>query len=650
MRIAPWFVLPLIACAARAPAQSSPSPTSNTQPEDQAAQSGAALEKAVSSGGQIVVTANRRGQSIDRVGQSVTVLDSATIQRRQAVIVSDLLREVPGVTVVRNGGLGTNTSVNIRGAETDQTVALIDGIKLNDPSSPGGGFNFANLLGGNVARIEVLRGAQSVLWGSQAIGGVINVITRQPTDTLQVNARAEGGSFGTAQTFANVSGKTGPLGLSLGAGVLRTDGISAFAGGSEPDGFWEAAANANASLALGNGASLDLRGFYSTGRVDIDAIGRDSAEFSRTRQALGYAGLNFSLLGGRLRNRIAAAATDVRRHNLDPALASPETFRGNGRNTRLEYQGVLDLASSLTSTFGAEREVSVFDSSSFGGPITRGKASTTSVYGQLVATPVRALTLTGGLRHDWHSRFGGVTTAAASGVLALWQGRTLLRASYSQGFKAPTLFQLQSEFGNTQLRPERSVGWDAGLEQRLFGDKLDGSLTWFERTSRDLIVFVSCPSPLTGICVGRPSGTYDNVSRARAQGLEASLTAHPFQHLDISANYTDLDARNRAPGANFDKRLQRRPSHSLSINADYRWPNRLQTGVSVLSVGHSFDNASNSRRLAPYTLVDLRAAMPITRQLELYGRVENLFDKHYQTIFQFGQLGRAAYAGVRLTY
>jgi vitamin B12 transporter len=120
--------------------------------------------------------------------------------------------------------------------------------------------------------------------------------------------------------------------------------------------------------------------------------------------------------------------------------------------------------------------------------------------------------------------------------------------------------------------------------------------------------------------------------------------------LDISANYTDLDARNRAPGANFDKRLQRRPSHSLSLNADYRWPNRLESGVSLLSVAHSFDNASSSRRLAPYTLVDLRAAMPITRQLELYGRVENLFDKHYQTIFQFGQLGRAAYAGVRLTY
>ncbi|RZM06580.1 MAG: TonB-dependent receptor, partial [Sphingomonas sp.] len=179
LRLSSIALLPLVALAAPAHAQS--------------AQSTAGLSEIAEAGDDVVVTANRAARPASTVGQAVTVLDTATIEQRQAQIVSDLLRQTPGVTVARNGGPGAVTSVFIRGAESDQTAALIDGVKLNDPSSPGGGFDFGNLLIGNVARIEVLRGAQSVLWGSQAIGGVVNVITRQPTEQLAINARAEGG-------------------------------------------------------------------------------------------------------------------------------------------------------------------------------------------------------------------------------------------------------------------------------------------------------------------------------------------------------------------------------------------------------------------------------------------------------------------------
>lgn len=139
----------------------------------------------------IVTAANRTETSLDKVGQSVSVIDLAEIERRQTQNVADILRTLPGVTIARNGSIGGNTSVFIRGAESDQTVALIDGVKLNDPSSPGGGFNFGNLLTGNIERIEVLRGSQSVLWGSQAIAGVVNMVTRQPSEELQVIARGE---------------------------------------------------------------------------------------------------------------------------------------------------------------------------------------------------------------------------------------------------------------------------------------------------------------------------------------------------------------------------------------------------------------------------------------------------------------------------
>ncbi len=623
----------------------------------QSAQSTAGLAQAADAGDDVIVTANRAARPASTIGQSVTVLDADTIRTRQAVVVSDLLRQTPGVTVVRNGGVGTATSVNIRGADSDQTVALIDGIKLNDPSSPGGGFNFGGLLIGNISRIEVLRGAQSVLWGSQAIGGVVNLITRQPSDQLSVNARAEGGWHDTGQAFANVSGKVGPVAASIGGGYYTTDGISTFAPGPERDGYRNYAANGSLGIDLASNVSVDLRGFYSNGRTDIDGfpaprfVFGDTREYGESEQWTGYAGLNAALFDGRFRNRIGYAHTDSDRRNIDPDGTPTETFRGIGRNDRLEYQGTVDVTSAVFATFGAEREVSRFSTSSFGGPVTRGRARIFSGYGQLAVTPIAGLTATAGVRHDDHNVFGGATTFSGSGVYSPNGGATAFRASYSEGFKAPTLYQLQSEYGNLALNPERSKGWDAGVTQKALGGAVEASATYFKRNSADLITFVSCAPPLTGICTGKPNGTYDNIARTRAQGVEATLLLRPVEALTFAASYTWIDAENRSTGTiNFGRDLPRRPDNSVTVNADYRWPFGLTTGATITAVGDSFDNASNARRLDGYVVTDIRASFPLGQQVELYGRVENLFDERYQTIFQYGQPGRGAFGGIRLTY
>lgn len=639
-RLSSIALLPLVALAAPAFAQS--------------AQSTAGLSEVAEAGDDVVVTANRDARPASTVGQAVTVLDTATIERRQAQIVSDLLRQTPGVTVTRNGGPGAVTSVFIRGAESDQTAALIDGVKLNDPSSPGGGFDFGNLLIGNIARIEVLRGAQSVLWGSQAIGGVVNLITRQPTEQLAVNARAEGGWHDTGQGFANVSGKLGPVSASVGGGYYTTDGVSSYVAGTERDGFRNYGANASVGIEVTDAVSIDLRGFYADGRTKFDgfpaptfAFG-DTREYGTTEQWVGYAGLNVALFDGRLRNRAGYAYTDTDRRNIDPDGFTRETFSGSGRNERIEYQGTLDLARGTFATFGAEREVSKLRTSSFGTD-TRGRARLFSVYGQLAVTPVAGLTATAGVRHDDHNVFGGATTFSGSGAYTLSTGTTF-RGSYSEGFKAPTLFQLQSEFGNVALDPERSRGWDAGVAQKVLDGALEASATWFHRTSFDLIAFVSCPAQ-TGICVNRPFGTYDNVARARSQGLELALTLRPVEAFTLSAAYTYLDAENRARGtATFGRDLARRPDHSVTVNADYRLPFGLALGTTVTAVGDSFDNAANTTRLDGYVLTDVRASFPLGEHLEVYGRVENVFDADYQTAFQYGTPGRAAYAGVRVGF
>lgn len=598
----------------------------------------------------IVVTATRAEKPLSEIGQSISVITQDDIETRQAVAVVDLLRNVPGVTFTRNGGIGSTTNINIRGAESDHTVALIDGVKLNDPSAPGGGFSFADLLTGNIARIEVVRGSQSVLWGSQAIGGVVNMITRDPTEELAVNAHAEYGYRDTVQTVGNVSGKFGPVAASVGAGYFRTDGISTLnedRGGTEKDGYRNFSANGKVVVTLTDAISLDLRGWYSDARNDFDAvfIPADSSEYGKTKEFVGYSGLNLALFDGRLRNRFAFAYTNVKRDNFDPEGFLFQTFDAKGENERFEYQGILDLSEGVDATFGAETETSRFVTSSYGGPVSRARAQIDSVYGQLSVTPITGFTATGGLRYDDHNTFGGETTFAANAVYSPNDGATTIRASYGEGFKAPSLFQLMSEYGNDGLQPETSKSWDAGITQRLLGGAIEVGATWFHRDTNNLIDFVSCPVQ-TGICENRPFGTYDNVRRARAEGVELSMVLKPVEPLDLSANYTWLDTENRDTGLD----LARRPRQSVNASIDYRWPFGLQTGATITHVDSSFDNASNSRKLEGYVLVDVRASLPVTEKIELYGRIENLFDERYETIFRYGQPGRAAYAGVRLSY
>ncbi len=605
----------------------------------------------------VVVTANRSAQPLSRVGQTITIIDTAEIRQRQSNTVADLLRGVPGVSIARNGGIGGVTSVFIRGAESDQTVTLIDGVKINDPAAPGSGFNFGNLLTGNIDHIEVLRGAQSVLWGSQAIGGVVNMITAAPTETLLVNARTETGYRGTAQAVANVSGKYGPLSASVGGGYFRTDGISAFnedRGGKERDGYENHGANAKFNLALTDAISLDLRGYYSSGKANTDGFAPptyafgDTQDTTKTRELIGYAGLNAAFLDGRFRNRIGYAITDIRRRNFDGA--GFENFAGTGRNQRIEYQGGVQLAKGWDTTFGIERETSRYNTASFGA-LSKGRARIDSVYGQLVASPISGVTLTAGVRHDDHDRFGGKTTFGGSGVFSPNNGATTLRASYSEGFKAPSLYQLQGDYGNQSLRPETSNGYDVGLTQKLLVGGIEASATWFHRDSKDLINFISCPTPRAGICAGRPFGTYDNVAKARAQGIELALLLRPVDALTVRAAYGYVDARNRTQGtANFDKRLARRPSQIVNASADYHWAHGVDTGVTITQIGRSFDNASNSVRLAAYVLTDIRASFDVSRQISIYGRVDNLFGERYETAALYGSLGRAAYAGLRLRY
>ncbi|WP_137864938.1 TonB-dependent receptor plug domain-containing protein, partial [Sphingomonas sp. 3F27E9-B] len=288
---------------------------------------------------QITVTATRAPVNIDQVPASITVLDKTAIDRSQDIGATELLLRTPGISVSRNGGYGTSTSLRIRGAEADQTVVVIDGVKLNDPAATGGGYNFANLLVGDASRIEVLRGPQSILWGSQAIGGVVNIVTAAPEKPLEGSFDIEAGSRETVSARAAIGGRTGPVSWRVGGQSFTTAGISAIApafGGKETDGYTNRSATGRAELALASNLSVEVRGYYSKGHTEIDATTGDSSDYSLNEEFVGYAGVNLALLDGRFRNRFAYAYTDTDRDSYGPTRARPLSFESNGRNQRLE--------------------------------------------------------------------------------------------------------------------------------------------------------------------------------------------------------------------------------------------------------------------------------------------------------------------------
>jgi len=614
-------------------------------------------------GDSIVVTATRAPLTLDEIPAAIAVLDKDAIDRAQDIGVTELLLRTPGVSISRNGGYGTATSLRIRGAESEHTVAVIDGVKLNDPSSTGGGFNFTNLLVGDISRIEVLRGPQSILWGSQAIGGVVNIVTASPEKRLEGSFDLEAGSRDTVSARAAIGGRTGPLAWRIGGQRFTTDGISSHGkafGGVERDGYRNHSVSGRAELTLADNVSAEVRGYYSSGRVEFDGFNVDSNEYGLNKEFVGYAGLNFDLVGGRFRNRIAYGHTDTNRDNFNPDRARPRSFEADGKNKRWEYQGSFALSDRISAIFGAENERSDFrsrsPSASLAVPLPAfagGKAELTSAYGQLSVEPVDGLILNGGVRYDDHDRYGGQTLFAAGGVWRLPTG-TLLRASYGEGFKAPSLFQLFSEYGNVALDPEAADGWEAGIEQSLFDSKLVVSANWFDRTTTNQIIYNSCSGTSTNpLCFvpGDPTtrrfGYYSNVARSKARGVEAAA-ALTLGGLVLGGNYSWIASEDRSPGtANFGKWLPRRPRQTANASVSYGFGFGLELGAALRWSGKSYDNASNATRLDDYTLVDLRAEFALSDAVKLFARAENIFDEQYMTAFRYGSIGRSIYAGIR---
>ncbi|PZU14725.1 MAG: TonB-dependent receptor [Sphingobium sp.] len=607
----------------------------------------------------IVVTALRSPVEQTRVSATVTVLDEREIRAQQPIALTDLLLRTPGISLSRNGGFGTTTSLRIRGADASQTVMVIDGVRISDPSATGGGYSFSNLLIDDIERVEILRGPQSILWGSDAIGGVVNVLTRRAEQPLEGSMAVEAGTHSTVNAQAGIGG-TGPLlDWRVSGSTFATDGISARSNGTEADGYRRKSASGTATLKLAPNLSVDLRGYWADARNEFDGTSGDSRAYGLTTEWTGYAGVNLALFDGRLANRFAVLQTETDRENYDPARAiRPLNFDAHGRVRRFEYQGTLRVSDMLQAVFGAEREEQRMTTASPGNnrvpyALVPQSADTNSVYAELRVTPFEGFTVNGGVRHDDQSRFGGNTVFTGGAVYTPNAGRTVIRASYDEGFKAPSLYQLFSIYGSASLQPEKAKGWSVGAEHAL-GDAFHASATWFERDTENLIDFANCPTvgtlPAACFIPGTTTsrfGYYANVRKARAKGVELAGRAQ-VGVLFASGNYSWIASEDRSSGSSdFGRQLARVPRHLANVEGGVDLPQGLRASVAARYSGRTFDRAGNAAELPDYWLVDLRAQWRLAQGLTVHGRVENLADKRYETAGGYGALGRTVYLGIR---
>jgi vitamin B12 transporter len=615
-------------------------------------------ELATSSTDTIVISATRTDQPLELTGQSLSVITAQQLADQQILVVSDALAQTPGLTVVRNGAAGQTTSIGLRGAPSGQTLVLVDGMRINDPSAPDGSAILADLLASNLERIEVLRGPQSTLYGSDAIGGVVNLISRHGSASgCGLSGSAEAGSQRSYRANVAACGSAGALDYSAALNSFHTDGISAAdvrAGNSEADGYRNLGASANLRWHAGASLSFDLRGYYIEARSDFDGYPppdynfQDTAEYGKDRLLAAYLGAN--LRSGRFSQRLAVTSSFSDRRNFDPTLVVVEDFYSKGDAQRLEYQGVFDIASSEQLTFGAETQrtrLKTAAPSSFDpDPLpVRGATRIDGFYLQYQATVLRALTLTSGLRRDHDTDFGAHTSLKVSAAWQLPGGSTVLRANYGDGFKAPTLYELFSPYSNplAALRPEIAHGWEVGADQRLFGGRAQLGVSWFERRTHDQIDFYSCFGVVSAACAVRPFGYYDNIDRSAARGAELQWSLQFTPAWSLRGNFTRLKAIDLVSG--YD--LARRPRSAASLSLQWLPAAAWSTGLAVAYTGARYDDAYASVPLPGVALLNVYAAHDFPAHCSLYARVENLADRRYEPVAGYGATPRSFAVGVR---
>jgi len=587
---------------------------------------------------EIVVTASRRAQNINDIGASISVLGEEALERGQYNFVVDALQTLPGVSISQSGSIGGQAAVSIRGAATAQTVIMIDGVQLNDVSSPAGGFNFGTLDPAGIERIEVLRGPQAVLYGSDAIGGVVNIITKTGGETGG-SAFVEYGAFDTVRAGGTLSGGSEVFGFNLSASGIQSDGISKADeadGNAESDAYESYTLRGRITAKLSDTVDVEVFGSYSDSDTEIDGFSfnpvtfgfdlGDTADRSLSEDYLIGGRLHAGMFGGKLANTLSVEYSAIDRESISSFGTTP----GKGERFNLDYLGVYTVDENWSLSAGAQHESVKAESAS------DERFATDSLFG-VVAYARSGFNFSAGLRVDDHDTFGSTENAQLRAAYNFSETDTHIFANWGEGFKAPSVFQLTFDCSfcaapqtlpRVDLRPETSNAWEAGIEQSFVDGKGKLRIAYFDQKITDLIDFAFTEG-------------YSNIAAARLKGVEASFDFAISDAISFVSNYTYTSAKDRST----DERLIRRPEGQFYAGLDWQVTEKFSSNVSVTHTGGAPD--SGNQFIESWTRVDLRAAYKMSDNIELYGRIDNLFDENYQQVAGYGTPGISSFFGVR---
>ncbi len=629
---------------------------------------------------EVVVSATKTPVPVTQVTSAVEVITGEELERRQVKTVVDALRLSQGLTVFSDGGPGTSSSVRIRGSNSDQVLVLIDGAIMN--SATLGNFNFANLTTDNIERIEILRGAQSMLWGADAMGGVINITTKKGTGALSASAFAEYGSFSSIREGGQASGKKGPVDFS--AAISRWDytGFSAVnyrRGASERDGYHNWQASTKVGIELPYEGRLDLNFRFLQGKSNFDGGFGNGFDilgaYSRSQQYVYSAAyqqpitnwwsqvLTLSRQNENLRSSPGTSARDVATgfvFNPTDPLNNPDSQINTVAN-RIEWQHNVQLGKPLLLTAGyqyREQQGENFNLSTGGTDVNNHIISSHAGFAQGQLNLWDRVFATAGVRQDDYNVFGNATTYRATAGYLHQETGTKIRGSYATGFRAPTINQLFFPvFGNPNVKPEKSQSMDIGVDQYLLDNRLTLSGGFFWNHYRDMIVFQQ-NLPVCGpdTVFGDPLGNFcaQNIGQVSTKGWEASVKYAVvkdvlfIKNLDVQAQYTNTLTRNieQQPG----NRVPRMPVDQWSMIISYQPIDPVRINLEGRYVGSRFNDTANRQSMPAFDVWNISASYNVTNRVQTYVRLDNIFNEKYEEVLLFGTPVRSIFVGLRVNY
>ncbi|HYC06047.1 MAG TPA: TonB-dependent receptor [Azospirillaceae bacterium] len=613
---------------------------------------------------EVVVTATRVPTDLSRIATGVSVVTRDDIDRNGWQTLPEALRTLPGMSVVSSGGPGGNTSVFLRGTNSDHVLVLLDGLPVNEPALSAGAFNFGEDLLGDLQRIEVVRGPASTLYGSAAIGGVINLITRAGADRpLVAEAAAAAGTDGLLQGRAGLRGTLDQADYALSVEGLTTGGDNytprRFTSRNlgEADGFENLTATAKGVLRVSETAKVEALLRWRDADLQIDSVPTDDPNYTGRSETLTLqAAGELKLLDERLTSRLSAGRIETKRgfrNAADVFSVSTNNDRFDGERLQFDWQNTLAASRDLTLTAGATatHEDAVFTtrSTSAFGPFNQdvdARADAFGAYAQAQLRLAERVDVTAGIRHDLPDDYGTRTTWKLGAVVAVPEIHGRLKAAGGTAYKAPTLYDRYglTNFGyrgNPDLQAEESEGWEAGAEFDVPGGVATLGASYFANDVDRLIQFDFIRN------------SSFNLAKADIEGVESFVALTPLPWLEARLNYTWTDARDGTTGT----RLLRRPEHQVGATARVEPLPGLTISPEAMFVGRRLDviygdagNFIGTRAVGGYWQMNLAVSYAVTDGLTVFARGTNLADRRIENPNGFAQPDRGGLVGLRASF